>query len=77
VVVCGPDRSIANYCHSRLKIAPGKEKGSIFARRLKQQLVNKIKDDNVKEVSKKLPLDDILRVLPSGGYKFVSEKQNN
>ncbi len=77
LVVCGPDRSIAACCQSRVKIAPGKEKGSIFARRLKQQLVNKIKDIKVKEASKKLLLDDILRVLPAGGYKFVSEKQNN
>ncbi len=76
-MVCGPEKSIANYCESHVRIAPGKEKGSFFAKRLKQQLINKIRDDKVKEASKKLPLDDIMRVLPSGSYKFVSEKQNN
>lgn len=77
LVVCGPEKSIAGYCHSRVKIAPGKERGTVFARRLKQQLVNKIKDLNVKETSKKIPLDEIIRVLPAGSYKIVSEKQNN
>ncbi|HXQ93540.1 MAG TPA: NFACT RNA binding domain-containing protein, partial [Nitrososphaerales archaeon] len=76
LVVCGPEKSIANYCYSTVRIAPGKEKASHFARRLKQQLVNKIKEANVKESSKKLQLDDIMRVLPSGTYKFVVEKQN-
>jgi predicted ribosome quality control (RQC) complex YloA/Tae2 family protein len=77
LVVCGPEKSISGYSISRVKIAPGKEKGTMFARRIKQQLVNRIKDEKVKEASKKLPLDDILRVLPAGAYKFVSEKQNN
>jgi len=77
LVVCGPEKSISGYCHSRVRIAPGKEKGTMFARRLKQQLVTRIKDEKAKEASKKIPLDDILRILPSGGYKVVSEKQNN
>jgi len=77
LVVCGPEKSIAKYCESWIRIAPGKEKGSMFARRLKQQLVNKIKDQKEKEVSKKLPLDDFLRVLPSGSYKIVLERQKN
>ncbi len=77
LVVCGPEKSIANYCYSTVRIAPGKEKASYFAKRLKQQLVNKIKESEVKESSKKLQLDDIMRALPSGTYKFVAEKQNN
>jgi predicted ribosome quality control (RQC) complex YloA/Tae2 family protein len=77
LVVCGPEKSISGYCHSHVKIGPGREKGTMFARKLKQQLVNKIKDSKVKEASKKLPLDEVLRVLPSGGYKFILEKQNN
>lgn len=77
LIVCGPDRSLTDYCYSRVRIAPGKERGSFFAKRLKQQLVNKIKDSGVREASKKLFLDDIIRVLPAGSYKFVSEKQNN
>jgi predicted ribosome quality control (RQC) complex YloA/Tae2 family protein len=77
LVVCGPEKSIGSYCHSHVRIAPGKEKGTIFARRLKQQLVNKLKDGKVKESGKKVLLDDILRVLPAGAYKIVSEKQKN
>jgi predicted ribosome quality control (RQC) complex YloA/Tae2 family protein len=77
IVVCGPEKSIAGYCISRVKIAPGKERGTMFARRLKQQLVNKVGEGKAKEESKKISLDDILRVLPAGSYKVVSEKQNN
>lgn len=77
IIVCGPDRSLADYCYSRVRIAPGKERGNFFAKRLKQQLVNRIKDSVAREASKKLLLDDIMRVLPAGSYKFVSEKQNN
>lgn len=77
LVVCGPEKSVASYCYSRVRIAPGKEHGTMFARRLKQQLVNRVKDIKVKEDAKKVMLDDIMRVLPAGGYKFVSEKQNN
>jgi predicted ribosome quality control (RQC) complex YloA/Tae2 family protein len=77
LLVCGPDKSLGPYCYSRARIAPGKERGTIFARRLKQQLVNRIKNNDVKEAAKKLSLDEIMRVLPSGGYKLVSEKQNH
>jgi predicted ribosome quality control (RQC) complex YloA/Tae2 family protein len=77
LLVCGPERSLVAYCHSTVRIAPGKERGTTFARRLKQQLVNRIKNDEIKEAAKKLSLDDIMRVLPSGGYKLVAEKQNH
>ena len=77
LLVCGPEKSLSQYCHSIARIAPGKERGTMFARRLKQQLVNKIKNEELKQGAKKLSLDDIMRVLPSGGYKLVAEKQNH
>jgi predicted ribosome quality control (RQC) complex YloA/Tae2 family protein len=76
IVICGPDKSLAAIAFTRVKIAPGKEKGSEFARKLKQQLINKITDNTLKENSKKLSIDEIMRVLPSGSYKLVSTKQN-
>jgi hypothetical protein len=77
LLVCGPEKSLSQYCLSTAKIAPGKERGTTFARRLKQQLVNEIKNEELKQGAKKLSLDDIMRVLPSGGYKLVAEKQNH
>lgn len=74
-VVCGPDKSIANYCVARVRIAPGKEKSSDLARRVKQLLVSKAKDEKYKVPIKKLGIDEIIRVLPSGGHKIVSEKR--
>lgn len=74
VVVCGPDKSLGKYCFARVKIAPGKEKTSDFARKIKQQLVKGIKDNIAKEQCKRLTVDEIIRVLPSGTYKLVSEK---
>jgi predicted ribosome quality control (RQC) complex YloA/Tae2 family protein len=76
VVVCGPEKSLAGYCLALVKIAPGREKSSAIARRIKQILVGKVKDESLKEAVKKMSLDDIIRVLPSGTYKLVSEKQN-
>ena len=76
IAICGPDKSLATITFTRVKIAPGKEKGSDFARKLKQQLVNKITDEALKESAKKLPIDEIMRVLPAGSYKLVSIKQN-
>jgi hypothetical protein len=75
--VCGPEKSISSYCKGSIKIVPGKERSSSIARRLKQLLVSKAKDDvDLREDIKKIPIDDFVRVLPSGSHKIVSEKQN-
>lgn len=71
-VVCGPDRSIARHCVAKIRLVPGKEKSSAFARLVKQRLIAGIKDPETKETAKRLPIDEIIRVLPSGGYKSVS-----
>ncbi|MDG6995904.1 MAG: NFACT family protein [Nitrososphaerota archaeon] len=74
VVVCGPEKSISAYCGATVKIAPGKMRTSEFTKRLKQQLVSKLKSAEAKEIAKRVNIDDIIRVLPAGGYKFVSER---
>ena len=71
-VACGPERSIAKHCIVRLRIVPGKERSSEFARLVKQKLIAGIKDPEKREIAKRLPIDEIIRVLPSGGYKSVS-----
>jgi predicted ribosome quality control (RQC) complex YloA/Tae2 family protein len=79
IVVCGPDKALAKYCISRVKLAPGKERGMIVGRKIKQILVSRIKEvekTQLKELAKKIPVDDIIHVLPSGSYKIVMEKQN-
>jgi hypothetical protein len=78
VVICGPERAIQGYCLSYVKIAPGKERSSSVARRVKQLLISKIKEEQaaLKGAAKKIPIDDIIRTLPSGSFKIVSEKQN-
>ena len=78
IVVCGPEKALAKYCVSRVKLAPGRERGTLIARRIKQMLVSKIQREQtqLKELGKKIAIDDIIRVLPSGAYKIVSEKQN-
>ena len=76
IVLCGPERSISNYCFAFVRVAPGKEKASSIAKRIKQSLISKVKEDELKNISKRLTIDDIIRVLPSGNYKLVSEKQN-
>ncbi|HVB12078.1 MAG TPA: NFACT RNA binding domain-containing protein [Nitrososphaerales archaeon] len=73
-IVCGPEKSLAKYCIAQLKISPGKEKASDFARIIKQKLVSKIKDESEKEAAKKLSIDEIIRVLPSGGYRLVADE---
>jgi predicted ribosome quality control (RQC) complex YloA/Tae2 family protein len=81
VVICGPEKALAEYCISRIKIAPGRERSTIVGRKIKQILISKIREDeqvlsHLKELAKKIPVDEIIRVLPSGSYKIVSEKQN-
>jgi predicted ribosome quality control (RQC) complex YloA/Tae2 family protein len=75
VVICGPEKSITEYCVARLRFVPGKEKSSEFARRVLNQLVARVKDEKAKEATKKLSTNEIIRVLPSGGYKLVSENR--
>lgn len=78
VVVCGPENSLSTYCSSYARIAPGKERSSSIARRLKQLLVSKSKEEaEFKDRIKKIAIDDIVRVLPSGSHKIVSQKQND
>ncbi len=76
VVICGPEKSLSVYCLAMVKIAPGKEKSSAIARRIKQMLVGRVKDESLREGVKKMSIDEFMRVLPSGTYKVVSEKQN-
>lgn len=73
-VVCAPDKSITSYCASKLRISPGRERASDFARRVRQLLVNGIKDQLKKEFAKKITIDEIIRVLPAGSYKIVSDR---
>jgi predicted ribosome quality control (RQC) complex YloA/Tae2 family protein len=75
VVLCGPERSLSKNALVYVKISFGKERASGIARRLKQLLVGKIRDEQTKNLAKKIPLDDFVRVLPSGSYKIVSDKQ--
>ncbi len=74
IVTCGPHKSIEKHCVARLRFSPGKEKSSDFARKAKQKLVGAVKDEDIKEATKKLSIDEIIRVLPAGGYKLVVEK---
>jgi predicted ribosome quality control (RQC) complex YloA/Tae2 family protein len=77
VIVCGPEKALARYCIAWVKIAPGKERANSAGRRIKQLLVGKTKQDpKATEAVKKIPIDEIIRALPSGSYKLVSEKQD-
>ncbi len=76
VVICGPEKSLSGYCIALAKIAPGKEKSTAIARKIKQTLVGRVRNEGLKEAVKKMSIDEFIRVLPSGTYKLVSEKQN-
>lgn len=74
--VCGPEKSLVANCEAVVRISYGKEKGSAIAKKVKQQLINKLRDPVLKELAKKISLEEIIRVLPSGSFKMVSEKQD-
>lgn len=76
LIVCGPEKSISAYTIAHVQIAPGREKASQIAKRIKQILVGKVKEPALKDMSKRITIDEVIRALPSGGYKIVSEKQN-
>jgi hypothetical protein len=79
VVVCGPEQSLSSYCFSHVNIAPGKERASSIARKIKQLLISMVKVDEsqplLKELAIKVSVDDIIRCLPSGSFKIVSENK--
>jgi predicted ribosome quality control (RQC) complex YloA/Tae2 family protein len=73
-VICGPDKSISVHCIARLKILPGKEKPSEFAKKAKQQLIRGISDQKMREIAMKISIDEIIRVLPPGGCRMSAQK---
>lgn len=76
LIVCGPEKSISGYTIAHVQIAPGREKASQIAKRIKQNLVGKVKEPFLQDLSKRITIDEVIRALPSGSYKIVSEKQN-
>lgn len=75
-IVCGPEKSIAKQCLAYVLMAPGKERSSEFSKRVLNHLIARVRDENKKEAIKRIPKDDIIRVLPSGEYKLISENRN-
>jgi hypothetical protein len=74
--MCGPEKSVEPNSVANVKIAYGKEKGSSIARSIKQKLISKLNNPAEKEMAKRIPLDDFIRVLPSGSFKLVAETKD-
>lgn len=58
-VMCGPVSAAEKHCKAHVKILPGNEKASDTAKKIMKKL-------NAGGIS----LDDVIRALPSGGYKI-------
>lgn len=72
VVMCGPERALSNYCLALVKISYGREKSSSIARKIKQQLIGQLKQSDLKDLAKRIPIEEFIRVLPAGTHKLTS-----
>ena len=75
-IICGPLESIKLKCIIYAILLPGTIDPMLGAKKIKTELINKSQNDNdMTEYLKKISLDDIIRVLPSGKIKIISSER--
>ncbi len=71
VMTGGPVPSVMKSCMAYVVLIPGNEKSSDVAKRIKTELV-RLAPSKLVPTLKRLPLDEIILVMPPGGVKIVS-----
>lgn len=70
-LISGPKRAISKWCFRSLDLAPGEKSIDDIYPILKKNLVMGL-DDEQKLFIKNLSIDDFKRILPRGGFRFIS-----
>lgn len=71
-LMSGPLEAVANACMAYVVIVPENFKASETAKKVKTEIISLL-DEDVGRIFKHVPLDDFVRVLPSGGGRIVSK----
>lgn len=75
-IICGPLESVKSKCIIYVILLPGTIDPMLGAKKIKTELINNSQNDNDMTVYlKKISLDDIIRVLPSGKIKIISSER--
>ena len=75
-IICGPLESVKSKCIIYVILLPGTIDPMVGAKKIKTELINNSQNDNDMTVYlKKISLDDIIRVLPSGKIKIISSER--
>ena len=76
-IICGPLESVKSKCIIYTILLPGTIDPMIGAKKIKTELINNSQNDSdMAEYLKKISLDDIIRVLPSGKIKIISSEKS-
>jgi hypothetical protein len=76
-IICGPLESIKSKCIIYVILLPGTIDPMLGAKKIKSELINNSQNDSeMAEYLKKISLDDIIRVLPSGKIKIISAEKS-
>lgn len=73
-VMCGPVDAVERNCDYHVTIAPGHLKSKEVAQKILGIVLKMAKDEH-KNTLKRLNLDEIQRVLPTGGHSIVEKKR--
>ena len=70
----GPRSALENYVVALIDVIPDKGESSDLAKKVKSELMRIF--PSAAEKTKKIPLDDFIRVLPSGGGRITRSSTN-
>jgi len=71
-LMAGPISAIQTHCSAYVLITPENFKASDTAKKVKAEIIALL-DEEKAQIYKKIPLDDFVRVLPSGGGKIIGK----
>jgi len=71
-LMAGPISAIQKHCSAYVLMTPENSKASDTAKKVKAQIIALLDEDKAR-IYKKIPLDDFVRVLPSGGGKIIGK----
>lgn len=73
-LMSGPQEAVAKICMAYVVIVPENFKATETAKKVKTEIISLLNED-VGRIFKHVPLDDFVRVLPSGGGRIVSKQR--
>ena len=73
-LIGGPRGALEKYAIALIDVVPDRGESSDLAKKVKSELIRIF--PNAAEKTKKIPIDDFIRVLPSGGGRVIQSSKN-